>query len=361
MPNKKKMIQINPDFFKMGKKTKNKRGTKQKPDFRQTIKPNNIKKQLLAKIKAHQQKEKQLQNQQCESAVEKFSDDFNSSLNYLDAMIKEKQQKKHKKTRKKNKFTNKHTMNSLGKSTNHCNNLNSSQNTPAAISNYSPSPQIHTEPFVKNNATGNFINTINKNQKPSLVQFNNTNTTINSGENIAPDPPYGCLKNGKKPTYNQYMKTLKRQKPNRVPIKSTLLIHDNPLTKNPSSNEVLERKEKLKQLKAKIAEPKRVKPTKTIKVKKTIKIFKLGKKNGKVGVLVKSAKTRKIVRAEHKYLHNKCMSDVKRYLRKHNLIKAGTSAPESVLRGIYENSFLAGEIYNKNPDLLYHNYVNDED
>ena len=43
----KKMIQVNPDFFKLGK-TRNKR--KVKPDFRNTIKPNNLKKQLLMKM-----------------------------------------------------------------------------------------------------------------------------------------------------------------------------------------------------------------------------------------------------------------------------------------------------------------------
>ena len=360
MPDKKKMIQINPDFFKMGKKTKQKKQKKQKPDFRQTIKPNNIKKQLLAKIKAHQQKEKDLQKQQRESEVEKFTDDFNSSLNYLNSMIKEKKQKKLKKTRKKNKFTNKHSVESAA--TNFNNQL---------------STQIHTEPFIEKN---NFDNIVNTQNKPNLVSFNKNekhginkeskrnsnqanidqnNINKNTSYQVAPDPPYGCLKNGTKPTYNQYMKTLKKDKIHKP--RPTLMIHDNSLSKKPLNKDVLERKEKLKQLKTKIAQPKKVKSTRTVKIKKTIKIFKLGKKDGKVGVLVRSAQTRKKVKNEHKILHNKCLGDVKRYLRKHNLIKAGTSAPESVIRGIYENSFLAGEIYNKNADLLLHNYVNNED
>ena len=60
-------------------------------------------------------------------------------------------------------------------------------------------------------------------------------------------------------------------------------------------------------------------------------------------------------------LRKKCLSEIKEYLRKHNLIKIGSSAPEAVLRQIYENSFLAGNIYNKNPDNLLHNYLNNED
>ena len=51
------------------------------------------------------------------------------------------------------------------------------------------------------------------------------------------------------------------------------------------------------------------------------------------------------------------MSDIKYYLRKHNLIKVGTSAPENVLRDIYENSSLSGDIYNKNVTTLIHNFM----
>ena len=51
---------------------------------------------------------------------------------------------------------------------------------------------------------------------------------------------------------------------------------------------------------------------------------------------------------------------IKKYLRTHNLIKAGSSAPENILRKLFEDSYLAGDIYNKNPDNLLHNYLNDE-
>jgi hypothetical protein len=121
--------------------------------------------------------------------------------------------------------------------------------------------------------------------------------------------------------------------------------------------EVLERKEKLTNLRNAMALPKKETILKTINKKRTIKIFKLGKIKGKVGVLVKSGKTRKKVREELQILHSKCIQEVKRYLRKHNLIKAGTPAPENILRKLYEDSFLAGDIYNRNPDILLHNYM----
>ena len=70
--------------------------------------------------------------------------------------------------------------------------------------------------------------------------------------------------------------------------------------------------------------------------------------------------TRKKIKQEHRVLHDKCLSDVKKYLRKHNLIKAGTSAPENVLRKLYEDSYLAGDIYNRNIDTLLHNYMQDD-
>jgi hypothetical protein len=52
-----KTIQINPDFFKLSGKGKTRRKKEKKEkrkDLRMSIKPNNIKKKLMAKIKEHQ-------------------------------------------------------------------------------------------------------------------------------------------------------------------------------------------------------------------------------------------------------------------------------------------------------------------
>jgi len=305
---KRKTIQINPDFFKLGKKTKSKREKKKRLDLRQSIKPNNLKKQLLARIKNHQQEQSEKDKQNSEEKLEQFQNDFNSSLNYLQTMIKQKKEKKKKRTRKKR-----------GKVP------------PPSSSN----PAVNTQPFSNETIIS-----------PQLVQNP-------SKSNILPAPPYGCLKNGTKPTYSQYMKTMKKKKSN---LKPTLKLPPKP----PPTPNVLERKEKLNKLKEKMALPKKDKILKTINKKRTIKIFKLGKKDGKVGVLVKSGKTRKKIREEQQVLHSKCILEVKRYLRKHNLIKAGTTAPENVLRKLYEDSFLAGDIYNRNADILLHNYIQEE-
>jgi len=305
---KRKTIQINPDFFKLGKKTKSKREKRKRLDLRQSIKPNNLKKQLLARIKNHQQ-ESEKEKQNSEEKLEQFQNDFNSSLNYLQTMIKQKKQKKQKRTRKKR------------------------EKVPPPPQ--SPNPIVNTQPFSNETVI-----------PPQLVQQP-------SNYNIPPAPPYGCLKNGTKPTYSQYMKTMKKKKSTSKP---TLKLPPKP----PPTPVVLERKEKLNKLKEKMALPKKDNILKTISKKRTIKIFKLGKKDGKVGVLVKSGKTRKKVREEQQVLHSKCILEVKRYLRKHNLIKAGTTAPENILRKLYEDSFLAGDIYNRNADILLHNFMEEE-
>ena len=90
------------------------------------------------------------------------------------------------------------------------------------------------------------------------------------------------------------------------------------------------------------------------------KTHKLGKKDGKVGVLIKNTKTRKQAYDEQKDLHKKPISEIKDYLRKHELLKVGSSAPTDVIRAIYENSILAGDVHNKNSQVLLHNYMTPE-
>lgn len=314
MEKQRKTIQINPDFLKIGKKTRKQKQSKKRSDLRQSIKPNNLKKQLISRIKNHQQLHKEKSEQSDTDNLDKFQNDFNSSLNYLQTMIKQKKEKKRKRTRKKKE-----------------------KKTPIAP------PIINTQPFTQSPSTD--ANASVQQQQPQLVLQTKSNNPVGL--------PYGCLKNGTKPTYSQYIKTLKK---NNTSMKKTLVLPPKP----PPTTEVLERKEKLNKLKESMALPKKETILKTINRKRTIKIFKLGKKEGKVGVLVKSGKTRKKIREEHKILHYKCILEVKRYLRKHNLIKAGTAAPENILRKLYEDSFLAGDIYNKNADILLHNYLQND-
>ena len=46
-------------------------------------------------------------------------------------------------------------------------------------------------------------------------------------------------------------------------------------------------------------------------------------------------------------------------IKKHNLMKIGSSIPDEVAREIYESAYLAGDVYNKNAEVLFHNYTHD--
>ena len=99
-------------------------------------------------------------------------------------------------------------------------------------------------------------------------------------------------------------------------------------------------------------------------IRKTIRRkYTLGKssKFRKVGVLIKNKGTRKIITGAHKELKRTSMSDVRTYLRKHGIIKVGSTAPNDVLRNMFEAAVMAGDITNSNNEYLLHNYLNDPD
>ena len=58
------------------------------------------------------------------------------------------------------------------------------------------------------------------------------------------------------------------------------------------------------------------------------------------------------------YIKKKNIKEIKDYLRKQNLLKVGSIAPNDVLRIMYEQSILTGEVCNKNGDTLIHNFIN---
>ena len=100
--------------------------------------------------------------------------------------------------------------------------------------------------------------------------------------------------------------------------------------------------------------PRRKRITRTLK-------YKLGKHaNGKVSVLIKNSQTRRKVQTEQALLKQKSILDIKNHLRSNNLLKVGSNAPNDVLRHLYEQSILAGQVENKAKETLLHNYFNEE-
>jgi hypothetical protein len=319
MPNT-KTIAINPDFFSVTKK-RNKTKKKERKRSRD-IKPNSIKKDLIAKIKEHQKK-KEIETKNIGSNDEQkkedleFANSLQDSIEYLESISKKVEREKIERKSKKN-----------------------------VKENPLQEIQIETDSI-----------------------------------------PYSNMKKGGiKPAYSQWRKTQKQNDNHKEPLSFNFKV-GNSMIHNDSFEE---RQQKLHEVKAKFnmspipvtnisnATPSLVQPVslpgplpevnlqnkkKKIK-KKTRRIkrkFYLGKnkKTNSCGVLIKNKKTRKNVKKEINKLKSRSIGHIKKYLKKHNLMKIGSSIPDEVAREIYESAYLAGDVYNKNAEVLFHNYTHD--
>ena len=98
-------------------------------------------------------------------------------------------------------------------------------------------------------------------------------------------------------------------------------------------------------------------------LKKTLKRkFTLGKsdKLRRVSVLIKDNQTRKNIINTQKNLKKTSITDVRKYLRQHGMIKVGTTCPSDILRKVFETAVLTGEITNTNKETLLHNFLSSE-
>jgi len=238
---------------------------------------------------------------------------------------------------------------------------------------------------------------------------------LNSKHNLLPPPTYGCLKNGNLPTYRNMMNrtaksdtfisgagphpqiVLNNMPSNNMPTTNVMPLNNMPSNNNniisnpnysynappptttnesyniisPSSNlkEQLKRQhvQKIiqnKQLSQKIEDKKNA-PTKIrgLKQKKTIRrTYHTGKSKvfSKVGVLVSNKTIRKKITTQMHLLKQTPLEEVRKYLIKKGLIKIGSTAPNDILRQMFENSILiGGELTNHNTENLLFNYVND--
>ena len=91
--------------------------------------------------------------------------------------------------------------------------------------------------------------------------------------------------------------------------------------------------------------------------------YTLGKSNKyrKVGVLIKGRQTKKNIINSHKKLKRTDIHQIKKYLKKHGMLKTGSSCPDEILRKMYESVMLSGEVNNTNKNTLIHNFLNDDE
>lgn len=82
----------------------------------------------------------------------------------------------------------------------------------------------------------------------------------------------------------------------------------------------------------------------------------VNKSRKKVGIFIKNNTTRRNVELEKSKIKKESIRNVKNTLKKYNLIKHGTYAPNSLLREIYESSYLIGGVKNNNSENIIHNF-----
>ena len=324
----KKTIQINQDYFSLSGSRK-KRGTKKRSSRKKKEKPQDnsktskkMRKEFFSKIRALQEKRRK-ENTSVSTKKDitegkettGFNKAFDESLSFLSNYVKDKKEKKRKKRNKTLKKEKEQLQISLDVPENLASNLSSK---PMDIVKETPQLKV----------------------------------------SVAKRPPYSSMKNGTLPTYRQWMRqqTMKKSKS----VKPSITIENKP------SVVESERSKKLEMIKAKLnpETSSGKKKKRVMKVKKSTRTIKrkLGKVDGtrKVAVLIKSRESRKGVQTEKAKLSQVSIIDIKKFLKDKNLIKSGSKAPNDVLRKMYEQTILAGDITNKSEGILLHNYISNE-
>ena len=195
---------------------------------------------------------------------------------------------------------------------------------------------------------------------------------------VLKEVPYGCLRNGNKPTYRTYHRKLQpEQSPshNNTMKKHHSVAIPNPISFNLNSDPeedamIQERQRKLRELQEKAVATNAINPPADDKISHVMKIknkikqtttkkYKLGRTPGSnvVGVLIKNNETRSRVTNDLGDLKRESIIEIRKYLHNHGLLKVGSDAPPDVLRNMYETAKLTGEVNNVNKQVLLHNFL----
>ena len=335
-----KTIQLNPQFLSKNadKATRKIKDKKEKPNT--LVQPNKLRNDLLKRIKDYQSKSEGSAVVATDTNTEnilEFTDEFNQSLHFLQDLSNKKDNNfRPSKTRKNQKSYEveielpdemKDTVSFVADAV------------PAAIA-AAHATAIATVPAAPHDA----IATVPAAPHAAITAAIATVPAAAQPTNIAFKPSiYSSMKNGSKPTYRELNKPM-------------ITIEDKPIVAESDNSKMLEKiksdyKKTATAAATPIPTPKRIKRT-----TRTCK-YRLGKLGNKVSVLIKDYKTRKNIQNECYKLEKTNIIDIKNILRKKNLLKVGSVADEAVLREMYEQCILAGDIQNNNKETLIHNFL----
>jgi hypothetical protein len=257
-----------------------------------------------------------------------------------------------------------------------------------------PSPHPHPHPHGYHNHSIKYYHDVPTDTNVNLeypedvtTQLSTSASMETSGIKLEP-PKYGCMKNGKLPTYRQFKQWQLTQKhhhphPPSIPSMHTpAIIPAMPNMIQPTLQELPPPQIHVAQQPppsyhsnspsippAPVSNTKFVYDTKNDRVlrptrnRKTLRrTFKIGKsdKQRKVSVLLSNKTIRHQINNKKQDIKTTPISDVKKFLIRRGMIKTGTVAPNEMLRRMYEDATMtAGEIYNHNSEIMVHNFFND--
>ena len=397
MESNKRTLTINPELFKLNGGKRNKNQTKQKK-FQPSIEEkevkniNKTKKELLKKVKDYQ-KNKEIEQIKCEKDEKKenyptnlfesnefensdFEREFNKSLNFLQNLEKRNKEKKKKKQTQK--------IPSIEVSMDLPNNLQSSEPSYGCLKNGNKPTYTQLNKTQKREHSGKRItislenNDSDDNPKPKPKPIPKQSYESNNVIQNTPETNDSINLNKNKTHFEELIDE-KIDKIENLDLDLKLensviseLPKDLKTTIEDSKNSIISINEDLidyePNIKTELNKEKVEDNMDTIDISKLPKInrvtrkkkYILGKKKGskQVGILLKNRETQKKVKAEVSSLKSKSIQEIKDYLRKKNLIKLGSESPNDVLRKLYEDSILSGDVENDNSENLLHNFLN---
>lgn len=226
------------------------------------------------------------------------------------------------------------------------------------------------------------VNPLNEAVSLSLPDSLSAPIKINSPNPlILPMPKYGILKNGTLPTVRSSLNRTYRNYPtynvqsNASAIAPSSSMNFNHLTEMPIEamtpirgideiklDESLKKMSEIKQTMSKLElMQKHQHNMKSNKQRRIIRrTYKVGKSKvlPNISVLVSNKTIRNNISTKTQLLKQTPTEEIKKYLIKRGLIKVGSTAPNDVLRKMYESTMLiCGEIQNHNSDNLLHNFL----